>query len=425
MLLLAGDVAREADVEGSLLRSGIVDEVHAHPAGIQLRFDLPRLDLNARNGLDLGQYLQKLVLRLVEVLRRVQVLHVAHREVQTVIGSEVLEVIVERELVLHLLSRQHGGLVRPAPGDVPERVSASAQHQHRHVEASNVLDAVRVTLHGEVEAPEPIARQRVRPALQHDGARREHLHDLPDDGTEDALVGLVVHPVVQREVDGVVLPVRVTDVVDVPGAREVLPELVKGARHDAVRRVEGLLDAVSVVDVDVDVQDPLVLLEELQYRQDAVVDVAEPGGLRLLGVVQPPGPVDDDVDRVVVETRRTADRPRGVQLAELEEAVEDRAVLPDVEPLELTDVILHVVGRDDLQEVDVIVGVKARHGRRGDQPWPKDLHLPIQTVVHHEVVGHANPVRFHRVALPVMVVADFGVIKIRNSSAFRHFYRII
>ena len=36
-------------------------------------------------------------------------------------------------------------------------------------------------------------------------------------------------------------------------AGEVFAELVEGDGHDAVRRVEGLLDAVSMMNVDVDV----------------------------------------------------------------------------------------------------------------------------------------------------------------------------
>ena len=65
--------------------------------------------------------------------------------------------------------------------------------------------------------------------------------------------------------------------------------------HDAVGAVEGLLDAVAVVHVDVDVQDARVDLEQLEDGQHDVVDVAEAGRLRLLGVVQPPGPVDGHV----------------------------------------------------------------------------------------------------------------------------------
>jgi hypothetical protein len=59
-------------------------------------------------------------------------------------------------------------------------------------------------------------------------------------------------------------------------------------RHDPVGEVEGLLDAVPVVDVDVDVQHARVHLEQLQDGQHDVVHVAEARGLALLGVVHAP-----------------------------------------------------------------------------------------------------------------------------------------
>ena len=37
---------------------------------------------------------------------------------------------------------------------------------------------------------------------------------------------------------------------------------------------------------------------------------------------------------------------------------------------------------------------------------PVDLHLPVESVVEEEVVGHAHPVGLHRVALAVVVVAN-------------------
>lgn len=50
---------------------------------------------------------------------------------------------------------------------------------------------------------------------------------------------------------------------------------MEGHGHDAVRQVEGFLHAVAVVNVDVDVENPRVVLEQLQDADDDVVDVAE------------------------------------------------------------------------------------------------------------------------------------------------------
>lgn len=71
-------------------------------------------------------------------------------------------------------------------------------------------------------------------------------------------------------------------------------------------------------------------------------------------------------------------------------------------------VYLHVVLRYDPQKVDVVVRVKAGHVLAADGLRPKHLHLTVQAVVNHQVVGHANTVWFHRVPLAVVIVADLG-----------------
>jgi hypothetical protein len=163
-----------------------------------------------------------------------------------------------------------------------------------------------MTLNAQLEAPQPVPAERVGPALQHDGSRLEALHDLGDDWAEDRVVSGVVHAVVQRHVDRVALALLVATVLHIARAREVLAELVKGAGHHAAGGVEGLLDAVAVVDVDVDVQHALMFLQQLQDAQHAVVDIAEAAGLALLGVVQAASPVYHGVGHAFVESNRTA-----------------------------------------------------------------------------------------------------------------------
>ena len=51
------------------------------------------------------------------------------------------------------------------------------------------------------------------------------------------------------------------------------------ARQHSIWSEEGLLYAVSVVDIDVYVNDPSMNFEQLQDGQDAVIDVAEPNRL--------------------------------------------------------------------------------------------------------------------------------------------------
>jgi hypothetical protein len=41
-----------------------------------------------------------------------------------------------------------------------------------------------------------------------------------------------------------------------------------------------------------------------------------------------------------------------------------------------------------------------------------DLHLLVQAVIEQQVVRHPNPVRLHRVPLPIVVVADVAVVEV-------------
>lgn len=91
------------------------------------------------------------------------------------------------------------------------------------------------------------------------------------------------------------------------------------------------------------------------------VDIAEAAGLALLCVVQAAGPVDGNVALAAVQASGALHGAAGADAAELEQAVEDRAVVADVVLALLAREVVHVVGRDLVQEVDVLVGVELRH----------------------------------------------------------------
>lgn len=47
------------------------------------------------------------------------------------------------------------------------------------------------------------------------------------------------------------------------------------------------------------------------------------------------------------------------------------------------------------------------------------LHLPVQSIVEEEVVCHADPVRFHRVALAIIVVSHITYNQRSNKKRLR------
>lgn len=100
-------------------------------------------------------------------------------------------------------------------------------------------------------------------------------------------------------------------------------------------------------------------------------------------------PIDDNVGSVVVQSGRSPDGSGGVEHAEFVEAVKNGAILAHVKSLELSGVVSHVVGRNDLEEVDVVVGMEASHGGGRDETGTEYVHSFVEAVVDYEVVGHA------------------------------------
>lgn len=149
-----------------------------------------------------------------------------------------------------------------------------------------------MSLDGQIETTETIAAETVGAALEHDGGGPIELHDVVDDELEYVEVVGVGDALLERHVDRVVAAVVGADLVHVARAREErVAVLVKRHGHDAVGQVEGLLHAVAVVYVDVDVENARVILEQLEDGDVDVVYVAEARRLELFSVMQTARPV--------------------------------------------------------------------------------------------------------------------------------------
>mmetsp|Transcript_6128 Transcript_6128/g.20644 ORF Transcript_6128/g.20644 Transcript_6128/m.20644 type:complete len:351 (+) Transcript_6128:838-1890(+) len=331
------------------------------------------------------------------------------------VGPKILVIVVHRELILELHAEEAARLVRPAARDVSDGVPAAAEDEDRHVESLHVLQALGVAFDGEVEAAESVAAERVRAGLKHHRVRLVHLHHLAHDGLEELLVGEIVNPVFERHVHGVVLARAVAQVLEVTCPRKVpFAEFVERDGHHPVRGVERLLDAVTVVDIDVDVQDAMMVLQKLEDSEHNVVHVAKPRRFVLFAVVQTASPVDHYLALFLVQLHCAADRTSRVNLAKVEQAIEHRTVLPDVEALELPDVLVLVVRSDEAQKLDVLVGVKARHVLSRARPRLENLELFVDAVRKQQLVRHAHAVRLHRMPLAVVVVAHIRVVEVRH-----------
>jgi len=165
---------------------------------------------------------------------------------------------------------EDAGLKGPGTGHVAHSIAATAQDHCRQAKTLDEADAVGVTAHAQVEAAQSISRQTVASTLQHHSLGAVPVHDVLNDGLEDGLVRDVVDSIPKRKIDRVVLARPDADVAQLARTREVFAVLVERDGHDAICGVEGLLDAVAVVDVDVDVEDSLVESQEFENAQHNV-----------------------------------------------------------------------------------------------------------------------------------------------------------
>ena len=95
------------------------------------------------------------------------------------------------------------------------------------------------------------------------------------------------------------------------------------------------------------------------------VDVAEAAGFAFLCMMQSACPVHRNVTFLAVQSGCTLHAATGTDTAEFEETVEHRAIVTNVVFPLLPHVAVHVVGRDLLQEIDVVVRVKLCHFASG------------------------------------------------------------
>ena len=115
---------------------------------------------------------------------------------------------------------------------------------------------------------------------------------------------------------------------------------MEGHREHATRGVKSFFDAVAVMVVQIDVQNACELstvgesrgrkLEQLQNRQNHVVDIGKAGSFRFLCVVHASRPVDHDIGLVFHESSRTGYGSSRVRVNIVQETGKDGIVLANV-----------------------------------------------------------------------------------------------
>lgn len=83
--------------------------------------------------------------------------------------------------------------------------------------------------------------------------------------------------------------------------------------------------------IDIDIQHAFIVLKELDDRENAVINIAEPRGFLLLGVMQPTGPVDTNICASLGNEGGAPYASTRIYLAVLIHAIKHRTVLAKID----------------------------------------------------------------------------------------------
>lgn len=115
----------------------------------------------------------------------------------------------------------------------------------------------------------------------------------------------------------------------------------------------------------------------------------------------------------MVELPGGANGGPGVGLAEVEEAVEYGAFIGQVKSAEDVS-IEEPIGGGGAEEGDVVVSVEAEEVSVACRNGAKDPHPVEEAVSLKEGVGHPDPVRFHLMPPPVVVIPYLRLVEVAH-----------
>lgn len=161
-------------------------------------------------------------------------------------------------------------------------------------------------------------------------------------------------------------------------------------------------------------------LKKLKNPQDNIIHITKTRRLALLGMMQPARPINRNIGILSIHLDSSPNTPTSTRLTKLKNPIKNRAIFTNVKPLQapVISMVDNHVGSNRRQEIDIVVGMETSDVGGGGWEWSDDFHFAMEGVVDDEIVGHADSVGFHWVALAVIVVADCGFVKVCDSAFF-------
>lgn len=222
------------------------------------------VNLETGSPLNVPHVLSYLGSNVVKFSLRVLVLHVADRKVDLLVKTiTVNKLIVFWNLSVDLNAQGYSSLVCPTAGDIFYGVSSPTHHDCGQVEPQHIVETSSVALHTHVELSQLIVAETVCSQLDYQSMRPVLSHHGPHHCSKQFIVLVIGDTWLKGHVYAVVFSIMLTNLVQTPSSGEkILAVLMEGDSHASVSEVESFLDAVTMVDIDVEVQHSGVDLEE-------------------------------------------------------------------------------------------------------------------------------------------------------------------
>ena len=283
-----------------------------------------------------------------------------------------LVVVIHRQVVVQfVVIDAQASLVGPAPGHVLDRVAATSENQQGQAPTLDEANTLAVPPNRRVVSTKLVASQAICATLQDYRVRTVVFSHFRHNRAENVFKLLVIDERLERHIQREVFPFSAADIHQVARAREEsLAEPMEADSHDTVSRIKGFLNAITMMHINVDVEDAVVVLEQLKYGDNDVVHKAEAASLFFFGVMQAACPVDAHVGHAVIQHDRSIKTASSRYLGQIEHTRERRAIIvvavTDVEMALLIEHLLRVlmgllgvyVWHNALKMLDVVLAME-------------------------------------------------------------------
>lgn len=216
---------------------------------------------------------------------------------------------------------------------------------------------------------------------------------------------------------------------------------MKTHSHYAIRKIKSLLDTISMMDIDIEIQYSRINFKKLENAKHNIVDVAKSTSLTLFSMVETTSPVDSNISITIHDGPSTANWASSRQLTKIIEAVEGRTVewvtnlecLPQLHvihqsfPLfirfgacQYTNskllIMINNAATDVIAQIfNVLRRVKFAQLIFHSLRCFVHIHLVVEMILHDETVSHGYSFRPHWMVCRVDIATDLATMKVGHS----------